>query len=66
VDELVSIGTSGRHTGAGRAIVAADEDVLCWDIKKSELLSRWRDNTCDAQATVIVGSRVDPDIYAVG
>jgi hypothetical protein len=34
---------SNRTAGAGRAYAAANEEVLCWDVKKGELLSRWRD-----------------------
>ena len=55
-----------RSTGAGRAIVGADEEVLCWDVKKGELLSRWRDSGCNAEVTAIAHSKADPDIYAVG
>ena len=55
-----------RSSGAGRAIVGADEEVLCWDVKKGELLGRWKDSTCSAEVTVIARSRADPDIYAVG
>ncbi|KAM7192263.1 WD domain containing protein [Naviculisporaceae sp. PSN 640] len=53
-------------TGAGQAIVAANEEVLVWDIKKGELLSRWRDENCKAQVTAIAQSKTDPDVYAVG
>ncbi|KAG9381894.1 WD40 repeat [Pyrenophora tritici-repentis] len=57
---------SSRAAGAGRAYAAANEEVLCWDIKKSELVSRWRDNSCTEQVTVICRSDVDPDVFAVG
>ena len=60
-----STGTS-RHTGAGRAIVAANEEVLCWDVKKGELLSKWNDPACKAQVSVIARSKTDQDIFAVG
>ncbi|EAQ89334.1 hypothetical protein CHGG_05953 [Chaetomium globosum CBS 148.51] len=53
-------------TGAGQAIVAANEEVLVWDIKKGELLSRWRDENCRAKVTAIAQSRIDPDVFAVG
>ncbi|KAL2175406.1 uncharacterized protein P884DRAFT_247434 [Thermothelomyces heterothallicus CBS 202.75] len=53
-------------TGAGKAIVAANEEVLVWDIKKGELLSRWRDESCKANVTAIAQSRTDPDVFAVG
>ena len=46
--------------------MGADEEVLCWDVKKGELLSRWRDPACSAEVTVIAGSDADPDVYAVG
>ncbi|KNG46548.1 WD40 repeat-like protein [Stemphylium lycopersici] len=57
---------SSRTAGAGRAYAAANEEVLCWDIKKSELVSRWRDNSCTEEVTVICRSDVDPDVFAVG
>lgn len=47
-------------------MVGADEEVLCWDLKKGEILSRWRDASCSAEVTVIAKSEADPDIYAVG
>ena len=58
--------TGGRSIGAGNAITAAEEEILCWDIKKGELLSRWKDNACNAQVTAISRSHTDPDIYAAG
>jgi U3 small nucleolar RNA-associated protein 12 len=54
------------NTGAGRAIAAANEEVLCWDIKKGELISRWRDEKCRSQVTAIAQSKIDPDVFAVG
>ncbi|KAH6854616.1 WD40-repeat-containing domain protein [Chaetomium sp. MPI-CAGE-AT-0009] len=53
-------------TGAGQAVVAANEEVFVWDIKKGELLSRWRDENCRAKVTAIAQSRTDPDVFAVG
>ncbi|KAK0716995.1 hypothetical protein B0T26DRAFT_707991 [Lasiosphaeria miniovina] len=53
-------------TGAGHAVVAANEEVLVWHVKKGELLSRWRDDNCRAQVTAIAQSRTDPDLFAVG
>jgi U3 small nucleolar RNA-associated protein 12 len=47
-------------------VVAANEEVLCWDVKKGELLSRWRDADCKAQVTAIAQSKTDREIYAVG
>ena len=55
-----------RRTGAGRAIVGANEEVLCWDVKKGELLGRWRDADCNAQVTAITQSKSDEDLFAVG
>ena len=46
--------------------MGADEEVLCWDLKKGELLGRWKDSSCSAEVTVIARSSADPDIYAVG
>ncbi|KAH7399488.1 WD40-repeat-containing domain protein [Pyrenochaeta sp. MPI-SDFR-AT-0127] len=57
---------SSRSAGVGRAYTAANEEVLCWDVKKGELLSRWRDSTCTDEVTVICRSEVDPDVFAVG
>ncbi|KAF1840582.1 WD40 repeat-like protein [Cucurbitaria berberidis CBS 394.84] len=55
-----------RPAGAGRAYAAANEEVLCWDVKKGELLSRWRDASCTDEVTVICRSEVDEDVFAVG
>jgi U3 small nucleolar RNA-associated protein 12 len=55
-----------KSSGAGRAYAAANEEVLCWDVKKGELLSRWRDASCTEEVTVICRSDVDPDVFAVG
>jgi U3 small nucleolar RNA-associated protein 12 len=63
-DEDVS-GTA-RRTGAGRAIVGANEEVLFWDVKKGELLNRWADADCKAQVTAITQSQADEDVFAVG
>lgn len=60
------VGGAVRQTGAGRAIVGASEEVLCWDVKKGELLGRWRDSACKAQVTVVTQSKTDEDIFAVG
>lgn len=35
-------------------------------MKKAELVSRWKDSDCKAEVTVIVRSRADPDVFAVG
>jgi U3 small nucleolar RNA-associated protein 12 len=57
---------ASRTTGAGRAIVPANEEVLTWDIKKGELLSRWSDPKNKSEVSVISQSRTDNDIFAVG
>lgn len=57
---------SSRTAGVGQAIVGANEEVYRWDLKKGELLSRWRDSACTAQVTTIARSVVDKDLYAVG
>ena len=64
--ENVTSQVSPRNSGAGRAVVGADESIICWDLKKGEVLSRWRDTYCSAEVTVLVKSEQDPDIYAVG
>ncbi|PHH92343.1 hypothetical protein CDD83_7831 [Cordyceps sp. RAO-2017] len=53
-------------TGAGQAVVGANEEVLCWDIKKGELLGRWRDERCTSPVTTIAQSQTDKDVFAVG
>lgn len=55
-----------RSSGAGSAVVGAEEEVLCWDVKKGELLGRWKDSDCSAEVAVIARSHADRDIYAVG
>ncbi|KAE8150303.1 hypothetical protein BDV25DRAFT_172250 [Aspergillus avenaceus] len=57
---------AARQTGSGRAIVGAGEEVLCWDIKKGELLGRWRDTACKAPVSIVTQSKTDEDIFAVG
>ncbi|CAK7273134.1 beta transducin [Sporothrix epigloea] len=58
--------TSRSTTGSGHAIVAANEDVLVWDIKKGEQLSRWHDDKNKAQITALAASGTDRDVVAVG
>lgn len=55
-----------KTTSGGRAIVPANEEVLTWDIKKGELLSRWRDPKCQSEVASILQSRTDKDVFAVG
>lgn len=61
-----SANTTTKSSGAGRAVVGANEDVLVWDIKKRELLSRWSATENTSQVTVIVQSQIDKDVFAVG
>lgn len=58
--------SASRLTGAGVAVVSANEEVLVWDVKTGDLLSRWKDDTCKAEATVIAQSKLDKDVFAVG
>jgi U3 small nucleolar RNA-associated protein 12 len=46
--------------------VAANEEILCWDLKKGELLSTWREESCKSQVTAISQSSTDREIFAVG
>lgn len=39
---------------------------MCWDIRKGELLSRWKDKDCNSQVTALAQSQVDTDVYAAG
>nr|POF19972.1 putative wd repeat-containing protein c3d6.12 [Quercus suber] len=55
-----------RSTGAGRAYVGANEDVVCWEIKTGELLSRWQDKDNKSAVTCITQCDVQPDLYAAG
>jgi U3 small nucleolar RNA-associated protein 12 len=56
----------GYSANAGTAVVGANEEVICWDIKKGELISRWSEASNNAQVTSICQSRADKDIFAVG
>ncbi|EME79238.1 uncharacterized protein MYCFIDRAFT_204745 [Pseudocercospora fijiensis CIRAD86] len=57
---------STRSTGSGRAFVGANEDVLCWDVKKGELLSKWHDKDNRSAVTCISQCHAQPDLLAVG
>jgi U3 small nucleolar RNA-associated protein 12 len=49
------------------ALVPANEEVLVWDVKTGELLSRWRESSATkSEVTVIAPSRGDADVVAVG
>ncbi|KAF1810677.1 F-box/WD repeat-containing protein pof1 [Eremomyces bilateralis CBS 781.70] len=57
---------NGLQTSTGLTFVGANEDVLCWDLKKGDLISRWHDSGCKSEVTVIAQSKTDKDIFAVG
>ena len=57
---------NARNTGAGRAYVGANEDVLCWDIKKGELLSTWHDKDSRSTVTALAQCAAQPDLFAAG
>ncbi|KAI5365889.1 Putative small-subunit processome, Utp12, WD40/YVTN repeat-like-containing domain superfamily [Septoria linicola] len=57
---------SSRNAGSGRAFVGANEEVLCWDVKKGELLSRWNDKDNKSVVTCVSQCEVQPDLFAVG
>ncbi|CAG9971147.1 unnamed protein product [Clonostachys byssicola] len=59
-------GKDRNGTGAGQAVVAANEEILCWDLKKGEVVNRWKDERGTAPATAIAQSKADPDVFAVG
>lgn len=40
--------------------------MLCWDVKKGELLSRWRDKDNRSAVTCISQCDIQPDLFAVG
>lgn len=63
---IVWVSKDRTGTGAGQAVVAANEEVLCWDIKKGELINRWKDERCTVPVTCIAQSKTDKDIFAVG
>ncbi|KAF2222441.1 WD40-repeat-containing domain protein [Elsinoe ampelina] len=57
---------SAKSTGAGRAYVSANEEVLCWDIKKGELLSKWRDRESSTEVSAIAQCKAQKELFAVG
>lgn len=40
--------------------------MVCWDVKKGELLSRWQDKDNKSEVTCIVQCDVQPDLFAAG
>jgi U3 small nucleolar RNA-associated protein 12 len=59
-------GNNGRQTGAGKAYVGANEEVLCWDVKKGELLSRWQDTDNKSDVTALAQCQAQDDLFAAG
>lgn len=53
-------------SGAGLAYVGSNEDVLCWNTKTGDVVSRWHDSTCRSEVSVVARSQVDPDVFAIG
>ncbi|TKX23615.1 WD domain-containing protein 15 [Elsinoe australis] len=64
--EQETYSSSARATGSGKAYVGANEEVLCWDIKKGEQLSKWRDSDCSAQVTSITQCAAQKELLAIG
>lgn len=58
--------SASRATGSGCAVCPANEEVLFWDIKKGEILSRWKDRDCKFLVTAITQSKTNKDLFAVG
>jgi U3 small nucleolar RNA-associated protein 12 len=58
--------TAARSTGAGRAYVGANEDVLAWDVKTGELLSTWHDSDNRNEVTSLAQCAAQPDLFAAG
>ncbi|KAI9171275.1 U7 small nucleolar RNA-associated protein [Paramyrothecium foliicola] len=63
---IVWTSRGGAATSAGQVVVAGNEEILCWDVKKGDLISRWRDERCTVPVTAIAQSKTDKDIFAVG
>lgn len=57
---------AGRLVNAGQAFVGANEEVYSWDVKKGELLSRWKDRNSTSKVTAISREAVEGDLFAVG
>lgn len=58
--------STSSKTSVGCAIVPANEEVIVWDIKTGDRLSRWKDESCKAEVTVIEQSKLDQNVFAVG
>ncbi|KIV90442.1 hypothetical protein PV10_07749 [Exophiala mesophila] len=64
--EETSAGKSRARNGAGRAFAPANESVFVWDLKTATLTDTWTASDNTALVTVLVRSRTDPDVFAVG
>lgn len=51
---------------SGCAVVGANESVLTWNIKKSEIISTWTVDGDSAPVATITRCAAAPDLYAVG
>jgi U3 small nucleolar RNA-associated protein 12 len=66
ISNVISVADPNKAVGPGIAVVGANEAVLSWDVKKSELLALWKDGDCNSQVSAIARSSTDPDIFASG
>ncbi|KAF2723212.1 WD40 repeat-like protein [Polychaeton citri CBS 116435] len=57
---------STSSTGAGRAFVGANEDILCWDVKTSDLAFRLHDSDNSRPVTALSQCAAQPDLIAAG
>ncbi|KAK1068645.1 beta transducin [Friedmanniomyces endolithicus] len=57
---------NARATDSGRAYVGANEEVLCWGVKKGELLSRWQDKENRSEVTTLTQCAAQLDLFAAG
>ncbi|KAF2858790.1 WD40 repeat-like protein [Piedraia hortae CBS 480.64] len=53
-------------SSAGRAYVGANENVLCWNVKKGELISRWEDADNKSEVTCLAQHSGRDVLFAVG
>ncbi|KAK0260113.1 beta transducin [Friedmanniomyces endolithicus] len=57
---------NARATDSSRAYVGANEEVLCWGVKKGELLSRWQDKDNRSEVTTLTQCVAQSDLFAAG
>ncbi|KAL7627426.1 beta transducin [Parahypoxylon ruwenzoriense] len=63
---ILWISQNRSSTGAGQAVVAANEELLSWDIKTGDIVERWKDEKSSAQVTAIAQSKANDDLFAAG